>query len=342
MLFFFLKRVLLLIPTIIGITLLTFLLIHMIPGDPVQIMLGERSVDPQVRQAMMERLGLDQPLYIQYWEYLKSLLHGDFGKSFVTQRPVVDEFLSLFPATLELAIFALIFGVVFGILLGVLAAVKRGSFLDHGVMGLSLVGYSMPIFWWGLMLIMLFSVYLGWTPVSGRISLLYDIEPHTGFMLIDSWLAQQQDPEFNGGAFLDACKHLILPAIVLGTIPLAVIARMTRSSMLEVMGEDYVRTARAKGLAPWRVIFVHILRNAMIAVITVIGLQISSLMGGAVLTETIFSWPGVGKWLVDSIFRRDYPVVQNGLLLVALLVIIVNLCVDLLYGLINPRVRHSR
>lgn len=342
MFLFLLKRLILLIPTFFGITLLTFLLIHAIPGDPVTIMLGERSNDPVIYQEIMHNLGLDQPLYVQYWDYLVKVFQGDLGKSFVTSTPVWTEFKALFPATLELGLMALIFGTVFGILLGVLAAVKRGSIFDHGVMGLSLTGYSMPIFWWGLMLIMLFSSILGWTPVSGRISLLYDIQPHTGFMLIDAYLAELEDPEFNGGAFLDALQHLILPTIVLGTIPLAVISRMTRSSMLEVMGEDYVRTARAKGLSPARVIFVHTLRNAMIAVVTVIGLQIGTLIGGAVLTETIFSWPGIGKWLVDSIFRRDYPVVQNGLLIVAFLVIFVNLMVDVVYGIVNPRIRHSR
>lgn len=339
---FFLKRLIFLIPTFLGITVLTFLLIHAIPGDPVQIMLGERSNDPELYQSMLNSLGLDRPLYEQYWSYLMSLFQGDLGKSFVTNTSVWSEFKTLFPATLELGIMALLFGVIFGILLGVLAAVKRGSWLDHGVMGISLTGYSMPIFWWGLMLIMLFSNLLGWTPVSGRISLLYDIEPQTGFMLIDAYLAELADPEFNEGAFFDAIRHLILPTIVLGTIPLAVISRMTRSSMLEVMGEDYVRTARAKGLSPARVIFVHTLRNAMIAVITVIGLQMGTLIGGAVLTETIFSWPGIGKWLVDSIFRRDYPVVQNGLLIVALMVILINLLVDMLYGVVNPRIRHSR
>ncbi|NEN75840.1 ABC transporter permease subunit [Pelistega sp. NLN82] len=342
MFLFLLKRVVALIPTLLGVTLLTFLLLHLIPGDPVQIMMGERSNDPEIYASIVKRLGLDQPLYIQYWEYLKGLLQGDLGKSFVTNTSVWEEFKALFPATLELGIMALLFGSVFGILLGVLAAVKRGSIFDHGVMGLSLTGYSMPIFWWGLMLIMLFSSVLGWTPVSGRISLFYDIEPHTGFMLIDSLIAQWEDPEFNQGAFLSALHHLILPTIVLGTIPLAVISRMTRSSMLEVMGEDYVRTAKAKGLSPRRVIFIHTLRNALIAVVTVIGLQIGVLIGGAVLTETIFSWPGIGKWLVDSIFRRDYPVVQNGLLIVATLVILVNLLVDVVYGLVNPRIRHAR
>ena len=203
-------------------------------------------------------------------------------------------------------------------------------------MTVSLAGYSMPIFWWGLILIMLFSVSLGWTPVSGRLDLLYDIEPKTGFMLIDTLLSDEQ------GSFLDAVRHLILPAIVLGTIPLAVIARMTRSAMLEVLREDYVRTARAKGLSPARVVFVHALRNALIPVLTVFGLQVGTLLAGAVLTETIFSWPGIGKWLIDAISRRDYPVVQNGIPLVATLVILVNFVVDILYGLANPRIRHQR
>ncbi|MCB1716627.1 MAG: ABC transporter permease subunit, partial [Candidatus Competibacteraceae bacterium] len=220
--------------------------------------------------------------------------------------------------------------------MGMLAAVRQGSILDHGVMTLSLTGYSMPIFWWGILLIFLFSGILGWTPVSGRISLLYYFEPVTGFMLIDSWLSGQK------GAFSSALSHLILPTIVLGTIPMAVIARQTRSAMLEVLSEDYVRTARAKGLPPQRVIGLHALRNALIPVVTVIGLQVGVLLGGAVLTETIFAWPGIGKWMVESISRRDYPAVQGGLLLIAAIVMIVNLLVDLLYGLINPRIRHTR
>jgi dipeptide transport system permease protein len=209
-------------------------------------------------------------------------------------------------------------------------------------MTLALTGYSMPIFWWGLLLILIFSVGLGWTPVSGRLDLLFDVPPKTGFMLIDAWQAEMADPVANKGALWDAVRHLILPAIVLGTIPLAVIARMTRSSMLEVLREDYVRTAKAKGLSPFRVIFVHTLRNALIPVLTVVGLQVGTLMGGAVLTETIFSWPGIGKWLIDGIARRDYPVVQNGILLVASLVILTNFIVDVLYGIANPRIRHQR
>ena len=339
---FILRRLGLLLPTFFGITLITFGLIRLIPGDPVEVMVGERTLDPQMHADAMHRLGLDKPIYLQYIDYIHNLATGNLGESLVTKDSVWKEFTTLFPATLELAVMAMLFAAVFGLLAGVIAAIKRGSILDHGVMGLALTGFSMPIFWWGLILIMFFSVKLGWTPVSGRLDLAFDIAPRTGFMLIDSWLAEAADPSLNAGAFKDALKHLILPAIVLGTIPLAVIARMTRSSMLEVLREDYVRTARAKGLSPARVIFIHTLRNAMIPVLTVMGLQVGTLMGGAVLTETIFSWPGIGKWLIDAISRRDYPVVQNGILMVATLVILVNFTVDILYGIANPRIRHAK
>lgn len=333
---FVMRRLGLLIPTFFGITLLTFALIRLIPGDPVEVMMGERRVDPEMHAQAMERLGLNKPLYAQYLDYIGKLAKGDLGESLRTRTSVWDEFTTLFPATVELALAALILSGTLGVLAGVIAALKRGSLFDHGVMGLSLTGYSMPIFWWGLILIMFFSVNLGWTPVSGRIDLLYDIEPVTGFMLIDTLLSDEE------GAFGNALRHLILPAIVLATIPLAVIARMTRSAMLEVLREDYVRTARAKGLSPKRVVFVHALRNALIPVLTVFGLQIGALLAGAVLTETIFSWPGIGKWMIESIGARDYPVVQNGILLIACLVILVNFTVDILYGLANPRIRHQR
>ncbi|HEY9094122.1 MAG TPA: ABC transporter permease subunit, partial [Hydrogenophaga sp.] len=333
------RRLLILIPTVLGVTLLTFSLIRLIPGDPVEVMMGERTLDPQLHAAALARLGLDKPLYVQYANYLGSLLQGDLGRSLKTQVAVWSEFKSLFPATLELALVALLIALVVGMAAGVLAAVKRGTWVDHTVMTGALTGYSMPIFWWGLLLILIFSVGLGWTPVSGRIDLMFDVPPQSGFMLWDAWLAQRADPELNAGAVWDAVRHLILPAVVLGTIPLAVIARMTRSSMLEVLREDYVRTARAKGLSPMRVVFVHTLRNALIPVLTVVGLQVGTLMGGAVLTETIFSWPGIGKWLIDAISRRDYPVVQNGILLVATLVILTNFVVDILYGVANPRIR---
>lgn len=339
---FILRRLGVLVPTFFGITLITFALIRMIPGDPIEVMVGERSLDPVMHAAAMKRLGLDQPLYVQYFDYLSKLFHGDLGASLKTQESVWKEFTTLFPATLELALCALVFATVFGLLAGVIAAIKRGSIFDHGVMGLSLTGFSMPIFVWGLLAVMFFSVFLGWTPVSGRIDLAFDVAPQTGFMLIDAWRAQVADPDINAGAFKDAVMHLILPTVVLGTIPLATIARMTRSSMLEVLREDYVRTARAKGLSPARVIFIHTLRNALIPVLTVIGLQVGTLMGGAVLTETIFSWPGIGKWLIEAIGRRDYPVVQNGILIVATLVILTNFIVDILYGIANPRIRHAK
>ncbi len=330
---FILKRLATLIPTLVGITLVAFGLIRLIPGDPIEVMMGERRLDPEVHAAMVKSLGLDQPLATQYFQYLGNLLHGDLGQSLVSREPVAKEFAALFPATVELALTALLLAVALGLLLGMLAGLKRGSLFDQGVMGMATVGYSMPVFWWGLILIMFFSVNLGWTPVSGRISIEYDVARVSGFLLVDSWLSGEE------GAFSSALAHLLLPAVVLGTSSLAVVARMTRSSMLEVLREDYVRTARAKGLSPVRVVVVHALRNALIPVLTVVGMQTGSLLAGAVLTETIFSWPGIGKWLIDSIARRDYPVVQAGILISALTFIGVNLCVDILYGVVNPRIR---
>lgn len=331
---FFLIKLAQLVPTFIGVTIVAFAFIRLLPGDPILLMAGERGISAERYAELKAQMGFDRSLVAQYFDFLKGLLHGDLGNSLVTHSPVMDEFMSRFPATLELSLFALAFAVIIGLPAGVLAAVKRGKTLDHTVMGVSLTGYSMPIFWWGLLLIMLFSSTLGWTPVSGRISFLYFIEPVTGFMTIDSLIAG------DWGAFLSSLHYLILPSIVLGTIPLAVIARQTRSSMLEVLGEDYVRTARAKGLSNFRVIMVHTLRNALISVVTVIGLQVGLLLAGAILTETIFSWPGIGKWMIDAISRRDYPSVQGGLVLIAFIVMIVNLLVDLAYGVINPRIRH--
>jgi len=332
---FILNKLIYLVPTFVGITIVAFAFVRVLPGDPVLLMAGERGVSPERHAELMAQLGFDRPIWQQYLDYVWNLLHGDFGQSLVTKKPVLVEFFTLFPATVELSICAIILAIFLGIPAGVMAAVKRGSWFDQGPMGISLVGYSMPIFWWALLLIIFFSGILQWTPVSGRISLLYFFPSVTGFMLIDSLMSDQK------GAFLSAVSHLILPTIVLATIPLAVIARQTRSAMLEVLGEDYVRTARAKGLPTRRVVGIHALRNAMIPVITTIGLQVGVLMAGAILTETIFSWPGIGKWMLDSIFRRDYPVVQSGLLLIAAIIMVVNLVVDLLYGLINPRIRHK-
>jgi len=333
---FVLNRLLMLVPTFLGVTVAAFAFIRLIPGDPVELLVGERGIDPARHAQLLRELGFDRPLWQQYLGFLGNILSGDLGKSIVTRQPVLGEFLTLFPATIELSVAALIIALVIGLPAGIVAGVRRGSAFDHSVMTVSLTGYSMPIFWSGLMMIILFSGILQWTPVSGRISVVYWIEPVTGFMLIDTLLSGEK------GAFASAVSHLILPSVVLATIPLAVIARQTRSAMLEVLNEDYVRTARAKGLSPFRVIGLHALRNALIPVVTVIGLQVGVLFAGAILTETIFSWPGIGKWLVNSIFRRDYPSVQGGLLLIASVVMLVNLLVDLLYGLINPRIRHAR
>jgi dipeptide transport system permease protein len=330
------KRLAEVIPTLLGVTVIAFLLIRMIPGDPVLLRIGERGATPEAMAEMRAAYGLDKPLIVQYGIFLKDAVVGDFGTSTTSSRPVREEFGERFPATLELGVFALVLAIVVGLPLGVLAAVKRNSLFDYSLMTTSLIGYSMPIFWWGLLLILFFSVQLGWTPVSGRIAVQYFIEPSSGFLLIDSLRAGDVD------AFWSALHHLILPTIVLGTVPLAVIARMTRSAMLEVLGEDYIRTARAKGLSRFRVVALHALRNALIPVVTVIGLQVGVLFTGAILTETIFSWPGVGKWLIEAIGRRDYPVLQGGMLLLGVIVMIVNLLVDVAYGVINPRIRQSR
>ena len=334
---FLITRLAMLVPTFIGVTIISFLLIRAIPGDPIELLSGERGMDPDRHAELMTQFGFDRPLYEQYGSYLLGIIQGDLGNSITTKQPVLSEFLTLFPATLELSIFAILFAVAIGLPIGIIAAVRRGSAFDHSSMTFALAGYSMPIFWWGILLIMVSSTWLGLTPVSGRSDLIrFYYENVTGFMVIDAYRSGQE------GAVLDALRHLVLPTIVLGTIPMAVIARQTRSAMMNVLNEDYVRTARAKGLSSGRIIGLHALRNALITVVTVIGLQVGVLLAGAILTETIFAWPGVGKWMVDSISRRDYPSVQGGLLLIATLVMMVNLLVDLLYGLINPRIRHAR
>lgn len=329
-----LKKFLMVIPTVMGATVIAFALIRFIPGDPVKNLLGERGGSPEQIANMRESLGLDQPLPIQYLKFLGNAVSGDMGTSIISKRPVSEEFFSRFPATIELSMIALFWSVLLGIPLGVLAAVRRNTVFDYSVIGVSLVGYSMPIFWWGLILVMFFSVQLGVLPVSGRIDVMFDVPSVTGFLLIDSLLSED-----GFSAFSSALEHLILPALVLGTIPLAVIARMTRSSMLEVLGEDFVRTAKAKGLPVLRVIYVHTLRNALIPIVTVIGLLVGSLLTGAVLTETIFSWPGIGRWLVKSVEARDYPVIQGGVLYLALIIVVINLIVDLIYLWVHPKMR---
>jgi dipeptide transport system permease protein len=333
MLRFILNKLALVIPTLIGITICAFGFVRLLPGDPILALAGEHGVTPERYEILKVQFGFDRPIWQQYFSYIGGILHGDFGTSVETHRPVIQAFMTLFPATLELSLCAILFAIILGIPAGIFAATRRGTVIDQGLMGTALIGYSMPIFWWGLLLIIFFSGMLHWTPVSGRMDVRFFFKPVTGLMLIDSLLSGQK------GAFQSAVSHLILPTIVLGTIPLAVIARQTRSAMLEVMGEDYVRTARAKGLKARRVIGLHALRNALIPVVTTIGLQVGVLLAGAILTETIFAWPGIGKWLVDAIFKRDYVVVQSSLLLVALIVMAVNLIVDVLYAVINPRIR---
>ncbi len=335
MISFILRKLVILVPTFFGVTLAAFVFVRMVPGDPVLMMAGERGMTEERHAEMMALYGYDRPVIEQYYIYIKKVLKGDLGKSVVTKRPVLDDFFDLFPATVELSMVALAIAVFIGLPAGMIAAVKRKSIFDHTTMAAALIGYSMPIYWLGLLFIVLFAGILGWTPVSGRISFLFYFEPVTGFMLIDSFLSGQN------GAFASAVSHMILPSITLATIPTAIFARQTRSAMLEVLGEDYVRTAKAKGLGPRRVIGLHALRNALIPVVTIIGLQVGVLFAGAMLTETIFAWPGIGKWIYDSLTRRDYPSLQGGILMIASMVVFVNLLVDILYGLINPQIRHT-
>jgi dipeptide transport system permease protein len=339
MLKFLLNRLKDLIPTLIGISLLSFILVRLVPGDPVMLLLGERGANPKVYAEMKKSMGLDKPLFTQYFSFLGHAFQGDLGKSIISKRGVTEEFFDRFPATLELGLCALFFAIILGIPIGILAAVKRKSFFDYFFMGGSLLGYSMPIFWWGLILIIIFSVTLGWTPVSGRVTVLYDIDSITGFYLIDTLINPELIEEEGFAPFWSVLKHLILPSIAMGTIPLAVMARMTRSAMLEVLGEDYIRTARAKGLPFYLVVLTHAFRNALIPIVTVLGLMFSSIITGAILTETIFSWPGIGKWMVASIFARDYPVIQGAVLFIATMVVSINLIVDFIYAWINPKMR---
>ena len=334
---FLLHKIFLLFITLIGASLIAFGLIRMVPGDPVLNLLGERGGSEEQVAEMKKNLGLDRSLPEQYFLFVGNALHGDLGTSVISQRPVSEEFWGRFPATLELGLFSLSIAFLIGLPLGILAAIRRNTIFDYGVMGFSTIGYSMPIFWWGLLLILFFSVSLGWLPVSGRINVTYDFPVHTGFLLIDSWFSEEP-----WNAFKSALSHLILPAIVLGTIPLAILARMTRSSLIEVLGEDFIRAAKAKGVSRARVVWVHALRNALIPVVTVMGLMLGSIMTGAVLTETMFSWPGVGRWLIKSIEARDYPVIQGGILYTSFGVVVINLLVDLIYVWAQPRLRGKR
>jgi dipeptide transport system permease protein len=336
---FFLKKFFDLIPTILGISLICFFLIRLIPGDPVLNLAGERGIDPVRYAEMKKALGLDLPIIEQFWHFIKNALQGNLGTSIVSSNSVWSEFMERFPATFELGMVALFFATLIGVPMGIYAALKRNSFFDYFLMSASLIGYSMPIFWWGLILILIFSVKLGLTPVSGRIDLTFDIPAFSGLYLIDTLQASVLKSD-GFAPFFSALKHLILPATALGTIPLAVIARMTRSSMLEVLSEDYIRTARAKGISKWRIVYIHALRNALIPIITTLALLFGSIITGAILTETIFSWPGIGKWIVQSITSRDYPVIQGGVLIISFIIISTNILVDILYYFLNPKMRN--
>ncbi|MBD0344827.1 MAG: ABC transporter permease [Coleofasciculus sp. Co-bin14] len=330
------RRLLNLIPVLLGITLLVFTFLHLIPGDPAVVMAGERATPEQVA-ALREQLGLNQPLPLQYLIFLGNLLRFDFGTSIISGVPIAQEIRIRWPATFELSVGAMFVAVILGIPAGVLAAVRKNSAVDNLMMSGSLLGVSLPVYWLGLLLIYLFAVNLHWLPPSGRLSIEagFNFKPITGFYVLDALL------QGNFKALQDVLAHLVLPALTLGTIPLAILARLTRSAMLEVLSQDYIRTARAKGLLERWVIFKHALKNALLPVVTIIGLQFGTLLGGAILTETIFSWPGIGSWIYEGILARDYPVVQGGVVFVAIAFVLINLLVDISYAFLDPRIQYQ-
>ena len=334
MLRFVVRRLLLLVPILLGLSILVFAWIRALPGGPAQALLGERATPETVRQ-IEQQYGLDDPVYVQYWRYVKTTAGGDLGTSINSRRPVSEELKQRFPATIELAVAAMLFAMVLGVPLGYVAAKRYGGPVDQASLILSLLGVSIPIFFLAILLKYVFAIKLGLLPTVGRISVLIDLEHPTNFYVLDALIAG--NPE----ALWDTIKHLILPAIALGSIPLAIVARITRAATLDVQNEDYVRTARAKGLPPLIVDTRHIFRNAMLPIATIIGLQTGLLLSGAVLTETVFAFPGMGTWLVQAIEDRNYPVLQGGILFVSLVFVLVNLLVDLSYALINPRIRVS-
>jgi peptide/nickel transport system permease protein len=334
MLRFVVRRLLLLIPILVGLSILVFFWIRHLPGGPASALLGERAT-PEAVAALRHQYGLDKPIYVQYAKYAKQIVTLHFGTSVTTRQSVSTEFKQRFPATVELAAAAGLFALIFGIPLGFVAAKRYGGIIDHTSLVVSLVGISTPIFFLALILKYIFAVKLPWLPSVGRISPLIDVDHPTNFYTLDTLLAGDLN------AFVDVGKHLVLPAIALGSIPLAIIARITRASVLDVQNEDYVRTARAKGLPPRSVDYRHVLRNAMLPISTIIGLQVGLLLSGAVLTETVFAFPGIGSWLVEAIKARNYPVIQGGVMFVAVIVVFVNLIVDISYGFLNPKIRLS-
>jgi peptide/nickel transport system permease protein len=334
MLRFVIRRLILLVPILLGLSILVFVWIRALPGGPAEALLGERAT-PEAVAAIEHQYGLDQPITTQYWKFLQRSVRLDFGDSTTTRQPVTEELKRRFPATIELALAAMMFSVFFGVPLGFIAAKRYGTAVDHASLLASLLGISIPIFFLAILLKYVFAVELGWLPTVGRISVLIDLPHPTNFYILDSVL------DANWDAFVDCLRHLILPAVALGSIPLAIIARITRAAVLDVQNEDYVRTARAKGLAPGIVDRRHVMRNAMLPVSTIVGLQVGLLLSGAVLTEKVFAWPGIGSWLVDAIRDRNFPVLQGGILFVALVFVLVNLVVDVSYAFLNPRLRLS-
>ncbi|GAB4117073.1 MAG: ABC transporter permease [Candidatus Caldatribacteriota bacterium] len=328
------KRLLMLIPVLVGVSILSFSLIHLAPGDPAITIAGEHA-SIQTINAIREKYGLDKPITTQYWIWLKQVLKGDLGRSIVSNESVTKEIVDRFPNTFELTMFSMFFAIIIGCIAGIVSASRQYSVLDYSFMGLALFGVSMPVFWLGIMLMMIFGVFLKWLPISGRISMMISLQQITGFYLLDSLLTG------NFEAFLSSLRHLILPSIALATIPMATIARITRSSMLEVLRQDFIRTERAKGLSERIVIYKHAVRNAMIPVVTVIGLNFGLLLAGAILTETVFSWPGIGRYIVNAVNMRDYPVVQGCILFFAFMFVIVNLITDIVYVYIDPRIHYG-
>ena len=335
MLKYIVKRILMLIPVLIGVSIIVFLIMRVFSPDPAPIVLGQHATVEAANQ-WREANGLNAPIYVQYLDFMKGAVTGNFGMSFYTKTPVTKEIFSRFPATIELAIAAIIFASIIGILLGIVSAVKKNSIVDNSGMVLALIGVSMPIFWLGILLIILFSGVLHILPSGGRIDPLLQPTGGTGFYLIDTLVSGDME------GFVDALKHIILPALALGMYSMAIIARMTRSSMLETLGQDYIRTARAKGIKEYKVVKHHALRNAMIPVTTVIGLQLGSLLGGAVLTETVFSWPGIGNYTVQAILKSDFPIVQGVVMLIACIFVLINLVVDVVYAFIDPRIKFTK
>jgi peptide/nickel transport system permease protein len=331
MLAYIIRRIFVLIPTLLGVSILVFLMLHFTPGDPAELLMGERASEEALQQ-IREHLGLDKPLHIQYIVFLKQLMKGDLGETIWTRQQVWIEIKQRFPATIELSIVALFISCVVGMILGIISATKQYSIFDYLSMLGALAGVSMPIFWLGLVFMLIFALNLGWLPMSARLSVGIDLEVITNFYILDAILTR------NWAALRDALWHIIMPAFTLSTIPTAVVARMTRSSMLEVLRQDYIKTAKAKGLSQFIVIYKHALRNALIPVVTTIGLSFGVLLGGAILTETIFAWPGVGKWMYDAVMQRDYMVIRSGTLFIATIFVVINLCVDVMYAIINPRI----